>query len=836
MLTYQNHTVKTSVRRLVEFLLRSGDMVTGSALTADVEAMQEGTRLHKKIQKAQKAGYMSEVSLKMSWPRTEKETQTDYELVLEGRADGIEPVKLAELQYILEELPGKEESQEEGKSPDERARLEAYNQIARAQDSTESSDSDKLILIDEIKCIYKDVKQIEAAEPLHLAQAKCYAYMYGLKKDQDQMLVQITYCNIESEEIHRILYYYTMEELKVWFEELIGSYGLWADYKVGAFKKCMDSIERLQFPYDFRPGQKKMTAMVYHSIDQSNHMFLQAPTGIGKTISAIYPSLKGLKAGKLDRIFYLTAKTITRTVAETTYRLLIKQGMNLHSTTITAKERICILESPECDPQLCERAKGHYDRVNEALYDLLTHETLITREVVCEYAQNHQVCPYELGFEAAAFSESVICDYNYVFDPHVNGRGLFGENNRKRELLLIDEAHNFLDRAREMYSADIRKEELIYVRRQFQKRSGFIVKKLQAAIRALSGLEKEEEENVDRLYFPLMRLLGPLEDYLKDHPSFEERDEIVQIFFRLRHFFMILEQRGDGYQVYSDGRKKSYTLHLYCVDPSECIEEYLDKSRAAIFFSATLLPIHYYRQLLGGKSGIDAFAIPSPFERDHRLLAITDDVTSRYSRRGEDLYQRICAYLKMTTEVKKGNYMIFFPSYEMLSACLQTAEDLYYDEEWDILVQTPYMNEDEREQFLREFDLSRKKSMVAFCVLGSLFSEGIDLVGDRLIGAFIVGTGLPQICKEREIIRTFFDRNGKKGYDYAYRYPGMNKVLQAAGRVIRTDQDKGLILLMDDRFLSRENQTLLPEEWDSYYQVSLANYQMVLRSFWEKYK
>ena len=793
MLTYQNDTVRTSVRKLVEFLLRNGSIVSGSALTADPEAMQEGSRLHRKIQRAQKASYQSEVPLKMTWSGEE------YQLVLEGRADGIDSVAEAETGEMLK-------------------------------------------LIDEIKCVYKDVSHIEEAEPLHLAQAKCYAYMYAAQCHLSRVLVQLTYCNIETEEIKRIVTGYDMEELEVWFYELIDQYRLWADYYVQARKKRNQSIAALAFPFSFRPGQKKLTAIVYQAVEQGRHVFLQAPTGVGKTMSTLYPVLKEMSKGKAEKIFYLTAKTITRTAAENALFILKKEGMILKALTMTAKEKICVQDKMECDPEHCERAKGHYDRINRALYELLHGMDRIDREKILEYSARYMVCPYELSVEAAIWADCVICDYNYIFDPHVNARGMFGSQNRKQGVYLIDEAHNLLDRAREMYSADLKREEFLLAGKYFRKKHSAIDRKIKNCLRRLANMEREPEhpeEGVDGLYFPFLRLLGSLEDYLKDHPVFEEREEIVQFFFRLRHFFMVMEYKEKGYQIYTEGNKKDFTIKLFCVDPSSCLSEYLERSRAAIFFSATLLPAPYYKQLLGGSSHLDAFSIPSPFPKEHRLLAVTNDVTSRYSKRGEEEYRKIIRYLEITAAQKPGNYMVFFPSYAMLNGCAALAEESTLSLGAKLVKQESSMGEREREQFLEQFEereKTGKKSLIGFCVLGSIFSEGIDLTGSRLIGVLIVGTGLPQICKEREMIRAYFDMHDKKGYDYAYRYPGMNKVLQAAGRVIRTSADVGIIVLMDDRFLLRENQMLLPVEWDSYYEVSIHNYPAVLKSFWEKRK
>ena len=823
MLTYQNNMVKTSVRRLVEFLLRSGDIDKGSAVRSNPEAMVLGAKLHRKIQRAQKETYRSEVPLKKEWQ------QDGYTLVLEGRADGIDQV------------------------------------------SGEDRESPPLVIIDEIKCLFQDVNEIKSPQPLHLAQAKCYAYMYGSQEGLEQIGVQITYCNMETEEVHRILEVYSMETLKTWFEELIVSYRRWADFYVESVKKRDQSLAVMHFPFSYRKGQKKMMGLVHRSIEKGRPVFIQAPTGTGKTISALYPTLKALGTGLGERAFYLTAKTITRVVAEDTLALLRKQGLHLHGVVITAKDRICILDETDCSPDSCPCARGHYDRINEALYSILSSGKAMTRELFLEYAGRFSVCPYELSFEAAAWAHVIICDYNYIFDPHVNRKSLFVDGRLGRDIYLIDEAHNLLDRARDMYSALLSREYFLKAKRIMKKRSSVIYRRMEACDRILRNLDREKEgdwkgfEQVDALYFPLFRLMGPLEDYLADHPEFEDREDLVQFYFEISHFFMILDHINDGYQIYGEGSGRTFRLWLSCIDPSENVREYVALARAAIFFSATLFPVQYYRRLLGGGE-IEAYRLPSPFPREHRIVAISSDVTSRYSRRGDDMYHRILRYLEVTFEKMPGNYMVFFPSYQMMEAVAEFAQESPLCLMADLLVQEPSMKEKEREDFLDRFrqagdlrletkegDLrleaasadrgdqeqgqqEKPRPVIGFCVLGSIFSEGIDLTGRALLGALIVGTGLPMLCNEREVIRDYFDRAGDQGYNYAYRFPGVNKVLQAAGRVIRTGEDLGVLTLLDDRFLDRDYRSLLPEDWDRIYQVNVSNYGMLLEDFWKKSK
>ena len=822
MFTYRNGRIRTSVRNLVEFLLREGDIQSQGSLVADVETMQAGSRIHRKIQKEQRITYQAEVPLKIEW------TMEGYQLLLEGRADGIDHTGYGTF------------------GENEQITMESY---LRADHTGDRDPDQVLYYVDEIKGVYQNVMEFTEAKPLHLAQAKCYAAMYMMEKELDLMGVQITYCNMDTQEIKRFRSLHGRQELLEWFNQLTDTYKMWADSYYHARKLRQTSIKDLVFPYSYRDGQKKLVAMIYRSILQKKKAFFQAPTGIGKTISAIYPSLKALSEDKAEEVYYLTAKTITRTVAEETLHFLKQQGLRMKSVTLTAKDRICFQEDPECNPGSCDYARGHFDRINDALYDLLTTEDTITREVVISYSRKHMVCPYQLSLEASAFADLVICDYNYVFDPHVNRTYVARESGGNPRILLIDEAHNLVERARSMYSADLTEQDLDMLKTWIPDTEKSLLKKLRACRRKISEIKKEfknltgetgktaseyymEMDDVDRIYLPLTRFLEELQEYLTDHPDFEDREWIVEVFFRLRHFLGILDTMTEGYRIYGMRSSQGFLIRLFCIDPSSQLKTVLEGNCSAIFFSATLLPMPYYRNLLYGEEA-EAFSIPSPFEGKRRLICISNDVTSRYSRRNREEYRKILAYLKASIEARKGNYMVFFPSYEMMENTLELMETDLTDLA-EVLVQNPSMEEEEKEEFLACFREKREDSLVGFCVLGSIFSEGIDLLGNRLIGVLIVGTGIPGIGMERDIIQEYFDHHGKKGYDYAYRFPGMNKVLQAAGRVIRSARDVGVITLLDERFLWRENQYLLPEDWDRYYEVNLNNYDKVLRDFWGK--
>ena len=832
MFTYQKGIIRTSVRRMVEFLLRSGDIRTEGAFVSDVEAMQAGSRIHRKIQKQQNTSYQAEIPLKMNW------REEGYEFVLEGRADGLDHVK-AGLFTDRDQMT-----------------LETWME----RQSSDSIDEEKeIVYIDEIKGVYQNIQEMKEAKALHLAQARCYAAMYMIENHLELIGVQITYCNMETEHIRRFHHIYEKNELETWFLDLIDRCKMWAGLYVKNRNLRQTSITDLVFPFSYRTGQKKMIAMVYQSIVRRQKVFFQAPTGVGKTISTIYPSLKSFIHEDTDKIYYLTAKTITRTVAEDTLQLLKKQGLRLKSVTLTAREKICPWEVCQCDPEVCPYAKGHYDRINGALYELLLQEDSLTRERILSFSEDYEVCPYQLAFEAAAFADFVICDYNYVFDPHVNRNRLQAEETGRANILLIDEAHNLVERARTMYSADLSESDLSKLRKLIPSYEKKLRRKLDRCRRRISIMKKhflqgqmeeeysdigekraedrwnkdyEELEDVDGLYLPLMNFLEEFQEYLQDHPVLEQREEMVDAFFLMRHFLGIMETMTEGYRYFAMWTKAGYTVRLFCIDPSAQLKSILDQNKASIFFSATLLPMPYYRNLLYGEEA-EAYAIESPYDDRKRMICIAQDVTSRYTRRNESEYEKIIRYIQRNLKAKAGHYMVFFPSYEMMEQVYQQLILSSEEKEAEYILQESGMGEEEREEFLARFAQSTDQSLVGFCVLGSIFSEGIDLSGDKLIGVLIVGTGLPKVGMERDMIRGYFDRHDRKGYDYAYRYPGMNKVLQAAGRVIRSMEDVGVITLLDERFLWRENQYLLPTDWKSYYEVNLNNYTAVLDAFWD---
>ena len=775
--------VRISVRNLVEFILRNGDLVSGSG-TSDKEAMLKGSRLHRKIQKQMGSHYQPEVSLK-------KDTEYD-DLILrvEGRADGI----------FLQ---------------------------------------DEQFCIDEIKGVYKKLELMEEPVLVHRAQALCYAWIYLDAHDLEKIDIQMTYAHLDTEVIKRFRETLTRAELKQWYEELTDSYHKWLAYQIEWRKKRNESMENLEFPFEYRKGQRKMVSGIYHAISKKEQIFIQAPTGVGKTMSAVFPAVRAIGQGMAETVFYLTARTITRTVAQDAFEILRDRGLLFKVITITAKEKLCFCDKPECDPEKCPYAKGHYDRINDAVYELWTTEQSFDRETLLRHAQKWQVCPFEMSLDLAVWMDGVICDYNYVFDPNVYLKRFFGENVSGNYLFLIDEAHNLVDRGREMYSASISLDDVIETRKFVKPYSQKLWKKLGKVKKQLEELrencgEWKVEENAGVLPISLLSVQGELDQLLEEPPAQEVVDGILDFYFAVRNFLNISELLDDNYVVYTafDENGRFY-MKLFCVNPAENLQKYLDKGNSTVFFSATLLPLQYYRKMLSTRSENFGMYVESPFEQKKRCLMICRDVSSKYTRRGYEEYRKIAEYIARMSWQKKGNYMVFFPSYRLMEDVYQVYQDEFSVSWVRCISQHASMTELEREEFLEEFTEETEETLVGFCVMGGIFSEGIDLIGDRLIGAAVVGTGLPQVNCEREILKGYYDENGEQGFDYAYRYPGMNKVLQAAGRVIRTKEDTGAILLMDERFLNRDYRNLFPREWNDACTCTLGNVEKHLQAFWD---
>ena len=752
--------IRESVRGIIEYVLKSGSiddrfMTSGRAL--------EGTIAHQKLQASN-----SEI-----YDKYEKEVrmQNEFEidnilLILDGRADGI----------IIE-----------------------------------NND----VYIEEIKSTYRPLIYInEDYNELHLAQVKFYAYMYSIQNGLKNINIRLSYFNLETEEVKSFDKLFYIQELEDFVLKIINEYKKWILMKVRLSSLRDRSISNLNFPFEkYRKGQRELAIHIFNTIKEKGTLFTQAPTGIGKTISTIFPSIKAIGSGKGKRIVYLTAKTITRTVAEDAINKLVEKGLNCRCITITAKEKICFKEKAICNPENCEYASGYYDRVNDTIFKIINEEYILNRDKIEYYAKIEKLCPFELSLDLSIWCDIIICDYNYAFDPSAKLKRFF-EDDVDNNILLVDEGHNLVDRSRKMFSAEIYKEKILMVSKLIKGRAPNVYKSLNSINKYLIDIRKEGQEIEKNNFYKkeqykdlnkLLRLfLKECDEYLIKSNNTEGYNEVRDLYFDIRSFINISELYNEEYVTLVEINKNDVKLKLFCVNPSKNLSKVVQKTYSTIIFSATLSPINYYIDLLGGNDKSYRLKLSSPFKKENLKVEV-NTLNVRFRRREESI-DKLCNLIYNFKQQVTGNYIVFLPSYIYMKKIYERYIELYNDS--NIIMQDESLTEEDREKFLNNFSIN--KNILAFCVIGGIFSEGIDLPGEKLIGAIVVGVGFPKINIENDIIKDYY---GETGFDYAYIYPGINKIMQAVGRVIRTEEDKGRVLLIDDRYSNPKYKTLLPREW-----------------------
>lgn len=780
--------MKISVRHLIEFVYKSGDIsfeFTGPSRNL------EGIKGHQKIQNSRGAGYQAEVALEHTFDID------GLTITIGGRLDGV-------------------------------------------------WETEESLILEEIKTTTQPLDEILAESYfLHWAQVRTYAYIYMLNHELTEVVLQLTYYNIDNRQVKEFRKAISFKEGEDSFRILINRYLDFAK-AIEKRKTTRDlSIKSLAFPFpEYRTGQRPLAVSVYKTIENQERLFFQAATGIGKTAAVIFPAVKALEKQLCDKVFYLTAKTMGKSIAEDFIRIMTSKGLSCLVITITAKEKICFQPGSACHPDECDYAKGHYDRVQEGIWEGL-EETLVTRQKVIELSKKFRLCPFEFTLDLALWADMVICDYNYAFDPRVFLRRFFVES-PDRYTFLIDEAHNLVDRSRDMHSAELFKDEFLKLRRYYTGKIPSLHKCLTKInsflLRLKRELKDENRENrvLDQIPEQVLTLLRQFsysaETALVKGDTGEKREELIKLYFDTAAFLRIAELFDDRFVFYYEKqRKNDLRIKIFCLDPSQVMKENLKKAKSSVFFSATMTPLDYYSELLGGEKEDKKRIVNSPFPIENRAVLICPRIVTLYKKRKESR-SKLVEYLKAVLSVRKGNYLIYFSSYEYLDQVLELFTGGESDDELLLqVVQRQNMTEESREEYLRNFTGKDEKNRVGFAVLGGVFSEGIDLIGEDLIGALIVGVGLPQISLEQELIKEFFEKKNGKGFAYAYRFPGMNRVLQAAGRVIRSEQDRGIIVLFDSRYSYRSYKELFPHEWRRCRYVDSAEEAVkLLNGFWGK--
>jgi len=777
------NVLRISVRDLVEYGCRSGDLdYDFSGIRRAVDAI----RAHQRIQRSRPAHYQAEV------PVTYRLEAEDFTLHIGGRIDGV---------YI-------------------------------------NRDKTAETVIEEIKTVSRWPDADELPEnPMHWGQAMVYGFMYAVQHGIRELDIQLTYSHLDSGEIRENRRTVVVEDLKVFFEDLIGRYLDWAQTVISWCRRRDESIRSLQFPFpSYRPGQRRMAVETYRAVQARDQLLMQAPTGIGKTMAVVFASVKAIADGHTDKVFYLTARTTGQSAAEKAVAALGKQGLRLKSLTLTAKDKICFSPGSACIAEECEFARGYYDRRNEALKDILLQDAITRQYLQCACAR-HRLCPFELSLELALYADCIICDYNYAFDPRVFLRRFFQET-QDHYTFLVDEAHNLVDRARDMFSAEIRKESFLQLRREIKSDLPDLYKNLGKVnswmLRARKASPGQQHSWADRqppegIAGLLRQSASAMEKWLIRNIKTDFRDSLLDLYFEINNFLRVVERCDAAYVTCYDRVAKDLQVKLFCVDPAGQIAEALNRCESVVFFSATMTPADYFKKVFGCRDSAIALNFPSPFAAENLKVFVADRISTLYRRR-ETTAGAVAEMLIALVGQKKGNYLLFFPSYRYM----RLVHDIYRGrcENMDIIVQKPDMSEEDRSAFLARFVRQKPETLTGFAVMGGIFGEAIDLVGDRLCGAAVVGVGLPAVCLEREVIREYYAEQIHAGFEFAYLYPGINRVLQAAGRVIRSEDDRGAVVLIDQRFGTYRYRSLLPREWNPISIVGAKHLRKHLLDFW----
>lgn len=774
--------VRVNVRALVEFALEGGDLWADMQLT---ERMREGQIAHMAIQQKYPEGWESEVTVRHD------ENVLGVDLAIFGRMDGFW-------------------DRGEGEIP----------------------------VIEEIKSTrVRNPERIgQDAYPVHWAQAHIYAYIVCRQKKCEYVEVRLTYQSVDGP---RVTYTRTFSEDRL--TELFLSYAMpyaqWVALLQGWEEKSRPTMRALKFPYSgYREGQRDMAANAYKAIKNGRILLCQAPTGIGKTSAALFPAIKAVGEGLTQRIFYLTARTTARRAAEDALDRMRERGLRARSVTLTAKEKICFMQGARCHPDECPYAAGYYDKRRGALTEAVGMERFGRAEIEL-LAREYEVCPFELSLDLCETADVIICDYNYVFDPVVHLKRFF-DGSKCECALLIDEAHNLASRAREMLSAELKYADLLALRRAVARADGdksdlykataALIKEMRALCKPLEGPSAESE--------PPSSLYGPVDDFVEacreKMGQMEYHEQLLECYFAALDYQRACDAFDGNYKALLFNDKSAYRVRIWCLDPAEYLRAAMLKTNGAVLFSGTLTPMHYYARISGVRreEGDALLELDSPFPSEN-LLVLRVPLDTRYVRREETAGQIARAILSMC-QAKKGNYMACFPSHAYLQLVYERFM-LISGGRIRTIKQESGMKEAEREAFIEMLRPNPSESLVAFIAMGGIFAEGVDLPGDRLSGAAIVGVGLPQPDMERELLAEAWN-DSDEGRAYAYVYPGMERVLQAAGRVIRSEEDRGVVLLLDERYAGEEYRELLPGHWRVRGARDAQSAAEKMRAFWRR--
>ena len=772
-----------SVHQLVDFLLRTGDI---DNRVFNRSSMTEGSRIHAAYQAKQGSDYLSE------YPLLHRFNVEGVDITLQGRADGIIKRKNGEF------------------------------------------------IVDEIKSTVEDLKTFRDDNfDWHIGQAKCYAYLFALEQHLDSISVRLTYIRQGKEKDKRMEeYFYLFPELEQFVHSLMEDYLDFYNLIFRHLEEKNKSINALSFPFQkYRSGQRELAKYAYSIAKNGGRLFVEAPTGIGKTMSTLFPFIKASAEDEETKIFYLTAKTSGKEAAYNAVNILKDKGLVCNDIVITAKDKICFEKGKACNPDECPFAKGYYNKIQAVLKYALVNYTTFDHDLITTLARENEICPFEFELDLSLFNDIIICDYNYMFDPISYMKRYFDED-ASHHLALVDEAHNLIDRSKDMYSATISLKKYNEAKKSVRHSKHLKLKRSLSKMTKMFKDLKEDREIGEIIldHYPeeLSSVLQYFIDTCSDINKNEHKEmtkELLDFYLDVNEFVKLSDYYCDKYILYLDNKEDNLEIHLFCMDASSFIGRSLKKVKGTVLFSATLQPIDYYIDTLGGEKKDDPrLILPSPFPIDNLKILVAPKVSIKYKNR-EQSYQDVVEYIKSFIKNKVGNYFIYSPSYEYMENLLKRI-DL---DDVDYFIQNKDMSEEEREEFLLNFKNSPEKTTLGFLVIGGAFGEGIDLLSDRLIGAVIIGIGMPRINFQSNQIADYYKNKELPGHDYAYLNPGMNKIMQAVGRVIRSEDDRGAVLLIDERYLNRQYQDLYRAEWKNYEVVlSPKEVEEILIKFFEE--
>jgi Rad3-related DNA helicase len=774
---------RIDVRAFAEYLCRAGDL--GQAAPAGPSA-REGAKAHRELQAgAAKArgleAYRAEVPLARTFPGER------LDLELSGRADGV-------------------------------------------------YEAEGLVRVEEIKSTRRPLDGLAAdGIPAHRVQLELYGWLLCLEEGREAVGLDLVYVRRADGGVRTFPSVRTRAELDAAYAPAVAAYLAWLDGHEGCRLDLAAELEAWRFPFPaFRAGQREAASFVFRAVRDRKVLFLEAPTGLGKTAAVLYPALKALGRGFGAKVFFLTAKNSGAAAAEAALAAFGADLPHLRWISLTAKAKICFLAGdgaaareagaaggefrPPCDPALCPYARGYYGKLAAAERELFAY-TAFDRARIEALARRHEVCPFELSLDLSVHCDAVVGDYNYAFDSAAKLKRFFAFG-RTDYVLLVDEAHNLVERARSMFSAALSKRRVLVVRRAAAPAEKPVLSALNAALLAArKAYAAESEATGNRPAVALRVPAGVAEAAAAAVDGFDARLEagavlspaVLDLYWDLARAGSVLDRYDAGYRTVVDAASGGFELDFRCVDPAPQLEAVLADQRAAVLFSGTLAPERYFVRLVAPNLKPDFVSLPSPFAPDACARYRRDGLSTRWKDRGPNA-AAYAAFLLEVFAAAPGNLIVFSPSFAFQDALLAELAAAGWPGA-GLAVQPPQLSAEGRERFLAAFAPGSAGAR-GFAVLGGSFAESVDLVGDRLVGAVVFGVGLPQVNVLNDAYRDYFESACGDGYRWAYLYPGLNRVLQAAGRVIRSESDRGFVCLVDERWADGDYRRLLPEDWE----------------------